>query len=68
MDEDETDLETAFKVVAIMQTIAEDLDESGKRAWRKMLGISPTPSQDAHIKKKHNRPKSVGKLKETKRS
>lgn len=40
MEEDELDLETAFKVVAIMQTITEDLDESGKRAWRKMLGIS----------------------------
>lgn len=42
--EDEPDLETAFKVVAIMQTITEDLDESGKRAWRKMLGI-PTKSE-----------------------
>ena len=40
MEEDEPDLETAFKVVAIMQTITEDLDESGKRIWRKMLGIS----------------------------
>jgi len=27
-----------MKVVAIMQTITEDLDDSGKRAWRKMLG------------------------------
>jgi len=41
---DDTDLETAFKVVAIMQTITEDLDESGKRIWRKMLGISTTSS------------------------
>ena len=40
MEEDDSDLETAFKVVAIMQTITEDLDESGKRIWRKMLGIS----------------------------
>lgn len=39
VEEDEPDLETAFKVVAIMQTITEDLDESGKRAWRKMLDI-----------------------------
>jgi hypothetical protein len=42
VEEEEPDLETAFKVVAIMQTITEDLDESGKRAWRKMLGISTT--------------------------
>ena len=40
MEEDDPDLETAFKVVAIMQTITEELDESGKRAWRKMLGVS----------------------------
>ncbi|MFX1482752.1 MAG: hypothetical protein ACFFCP_06125 [Promethearchaeota archaeon] len=38
MEEDDKDLETAFKVVAIMQTITEDLDERGRRAWRKMLG------------------------------
>lgn len=43
MEEDDSDLETAFKVVAIMQTITEDLDESGKRIWRKMLGIPSTP-------------------------
>jgi hypothetical protein len=39
--EEDPDLETGFKVVAIMQTITEELDESGKRIWRKMLGISP---------------------------
>ncbi len=38
MEEKESDLETGFKVVAIMQTITEELDESGKRIWRKMLG------------------------------
>ncbi|MFW9809122.1 MAG: hypothetical protein ACFFE6_07050 [Candidatus Thorarchaeota archaeon] len=37
--DDDPDLETALKVVAIMQAITEDLDEKGKRAWRKMLGI-----------------------------
>ena len=42
MDE-ESELETAFKVVAIMQTITEDLDESSKRMWRKMLGLSDEP-------------------------
>jgi hypothetical protein len=30
--------EVGMKVVAIMQTVAEDLDDSGKRAWGKMLG------------------------------
>jgi len=57
LEKDEPDLETAFKVVAIMQTIAEDLDESGKRAWRKMLGISskPTnpPKKSTRRKKEH---------------
>ncbi len=43
MLDDESELETAFKVVAIMQTITEDLDERGKRAWRKMLGLSDNP-------------------------
>ena len=39
LEEDNPDLETAFKVVAIMQTITEELDESSKKMWRKMLGI-----------------------------
>ncbi|MDH4215251.1 MAG: hypothetical protein OEV85_15155 [Candidatus Thorarchaeota archaeon] len=30
--------EVGMKVVAIMQTVTEDLDDSGKRAWGKMLG------------------------------
>jgi hypothetical protein len=47
VEEDEPDLETAFKVVAIMQTITEDLDESGKRAWRKMLGLSENQNDDS---------------------
>jgi hypothetical protein len=38
MKQDESDLETALKVVAIMQVITEDLDETGRRMWRKMLG------------------------------
>lgn len=46
MSEEPSDLETAFKVVAIMQTITEELDESGKRAWRKMLGISTRPTKE----------------------
>ena len=49
LDEDEPDLVTAFKVVAIMQTITEDLDESGKRAWRKMLGLSEQPKVESEI-------------------
>ena len=54
MEEDELDLETAFKVVAIMQTITEDLDESGKRAWRKMLGISSKPANSLKGSVKEN--------------
>jgi hypothetical protein len=42
MEKDESDLETALKVVAIMQTITEDLDEAGRRMWRKMLGQEQT--------------------------
>ncbi len=37
---DEDELETGLKVVAIMQTISEEMDESSKKMWRKMLGIS----------------------------
>ncbi|MFW9768576.1 MAG: hypothetical protein ACFFF9_16050 [Candidatus Thorarchaeota archaeon] len=36
---DDSELETAFKVVAIMQTVTEELDERGKKMWRKMLGL-----------------------------
>ena len=43
--DDESELETALKVVAIMQTVAEDLDESSKKMWRKMLGISDKPKK-----------------------
>ncbi|MFW9834646.1 MAG: hypothetical protein ACFFEK_11665 [Candidatus Thorarchaeota archaeon] len=41
MEEEKSELETAIKVVAIMQTITEELDETGKRIWRKMLGQEP---------------------------
>ncbi len=44
MEKDEAELETSLKVVAIMQAITEDLDEDGKRAWRKMLGIAVPPN------------------------
>lgn len=50
-DED-SELETAFKVVAIMQTITEDLDEESRKMWRKMLGISDNPKKSV----KDNRP------------
>jgi hypothetical protein len=56
MEEDEPNLETAFKVVAIMQTITEDLDESGKRAWRKMLGI-PIKSETSQTSDSEDQPK-----------
>jgi hypothetical protein len=45
LNSEEKDLETAHKVVAIMQAITEDLDEPGKRAWRKMLGIPDKPRE-----------------------
>lgn len=51
---EEDEREVAFKVVKIMQTIAEDLDDSGKKAWRKMLGMSNTtePSPDTPHRRK----------------
>lgn len=52
MKKDESDLETAFKVVAIMQTITEDLDENGRRMWRKMLGQEKTDRGKLRIDKK----------------
>ncbi len=48
MDE-ESELETAFKVVAIMQTITEDLDESSKKMWRKMLGLPDKPKKSPRV-------------------
>lgn len=36
----EEETEVGMKVVAIMQTITEDLDDSGKRMWGKMLGMN----------------------------
>jgi hypothetical protein len=47
--DDESELETAYKVVAIMQTIAEDLDESSKKMWRKMLGIPDRPKNSPKV-------------------
>jgi hypothetical protein len=52
MEKDESDLETAFKVVAIMQTITEDLDEKGRRMWRKMLGQEQTDLGKLRLNKK----------------
>ena len=45
MNKEENEQETAFKVVAIMQAVVEDLDEAGKKAWRKMLGIADKPGK-----------------------
>jgi hypothetical protein len=36
----EEETEVGMKVVAIMQTVTEELDDTGKRAWGKMLGLS----------------------------
>ena len=49
MSEEPSDLETAFKVVAIMQTITEELDESSKKMWRKMLGLSDNPENSRKV-------------------
>ena len=47
LKDDDKDLETAFKVVSIMQTVTEELDEKGKRAWRKMLGLDERKEEQA---------------------
>jgi hypothetical protein len=47
LKDDDKDLETAFKVVSIMQTVTEELDETGKRAWRKMLGLDERKEEQA---------------------
>ena len=52
MSEEPSDLETAFKVVAIMQTITEELDESSKKIWRKMLGLSEQPKVESQVQEK----------------
>jgi hypothetical protein len=48
------ELEAAVKVVAIMQTITEELDESSKKMWRKIFGIQDmtTPGKHPVQKKK----------------
>lgn len=35
----EHEQEIAIRAVHVIQTIVEELDEKGKRMWRKMLGI-----------------------------
>ena len=40
MSEEDTKSDVAHKVVAIMQTITEDLDDTGRKAWLKLLGLS----------------------------
>jgi len=47
LSKEEKEQETAFKVIAIMQAVAEDLDEAGKKAWRKMLGIADKPGRSS---------------------
>ncbi len=38
-EEKEREQEIAIRTAHIMQAVAEELDEKGKRMWRKMLGI-----------------------------
>ncbi|MFW9803766.1 MAG: hypothetical protein ACFFFC_13985 [Candidatus Thorarchaeota archaeon] len=60
MSKEEKEQETAFKVVAIMQAVTEDLDEAGKKAWHKMLGIvdkterSPDDCEEQDAEQKRN--------------
>jgi hypothetical protein len=54
LSDEEKEIETTHKVVAIMQAVTEDLDESGKKAWRKMLGISTKPRESSRHSQEKN--------------
>lgn len=51
---DEEELETGLKVVAIMQTITEEHDETSKKMLRKILGISDFPIKNSEDKIESN--------------
>lgn len=55
MSKEDKEQETAHKVVAIMQAVTEDLDERGKRAWRKMLGIADKPRESSEDSKERDK-------------
>jgi hypothetical protein len=38
-EEEEREQEIAIRAVHVIQTVVEELDEKGKRIWRKMLGL-----------------------------
>jgi hypothetical protein len=38
-EEKDREQEFAIRAVQIIQTVVEELDEKGKRIWRKMLGL-----------------------------
>lgn len=59
MKQQKRELEVATKVVAIMQTITEELDESSKKMWRKIFGIPDmtTPRKDPAQKSKAEKKK-----------
>ncbi|MHA2141644.1 MAG: hypothetical protein ACXADC_07175 [Candidatus Thorarchaeota archaeon] len=38
-DKKEREQEIAIRAVHIIQTVVENLDEKGKRVWRKILGL-----------------------------
>jgi hypothetical protein len=46
--------EHAIRMVEIIQTVVEDLDERGKRMWRKMLGIDTKPQSCAQKESSSN--------------
>jgi hypothetical protein len=52
LSREKSEMEIAFKVVAIMQTITEELDESSKKMWRKIFGIPEATLQSKHVTRK----------------
>lgn len=53
-EDEERQQEFAIRAVEIIQTVVEDLDERGKRIWRKMLGIDPGPQSCAQKESSSN--------------
>ncbi len=52
--DEERQQEFAVRAVEIIQTVVEDLDEEGKRMWRKILGIDPGPQSCAQKESSSN--------------
>ena len=53
MPHEKSEMDAAFKVVAIMQTLTEEIDEEGKRMLRKLFGLlDETESKNHPLVKK----------------